>query len=139
MSSPSQSNPQRRSSLRPHSSYSDTAFEDLNPVGGIPIHCQYCPAQDFRRSRLRFEDFKFIFMMRYPVRCLRCSQRQFVSFVIAAISIPSHIKQRRARRTLNQHKHWSEPGKPSTEATTPSHQESTAAADSNPSPPPPHQ
>ena len=47
--------------------------------------------------------------MRYPVRCLRCSQRQLVSFTVAGISVPSHVKQRRARQMVAQHKNWSEP------------------------------
>ena len=30
--------------------------------------------------------------MRYPVRCLRCSQRQLVSFTLAGISLASHVR-----------------------------------------------
>src|SRR5215472_1862633 len=65
---------------------------------GIPFQCQFCPGQAFRRSRLRSSDFWEILLMRYPVRCLRCSQRQTVSFTVAGISVPSHVKQRRARK-----------------------------------------
>ena len=111
MSSTPSSNLKDRRSIRPHSSYNEAAFKDINPSGGVPIQCQHCIAQDFRRSRLHLDDLKHLFMMRYPVRCLRCSQRQLVSFTIAGLSIPSHIKQRRARRILNEHKHWSEPEK----------------------------
>jgi hypothetical protein len=57
-------------------------------------------------------DLKEIFMMRYPVRCLRCSQRQWVSFALAGISVPSHVKQRRARHA-SQQKHWTQPVKES--------------------------
>ena len=102
--------------MRPHSSYNEAAFKESNPAAGVPIQCQFCPAQAFRRSRLRAEDLKHLAMMRYPVRCLRCSQRQLVSFAIAALSVPSHIKQRRARRALNEHKHWTEPGRDTPEA-----------------------
>ena len=112
--SPTTPNPPERSSLQPHSSYDsyDAAFYSGMEAGrGVSIQCQYCPGLRFRRSRLRAEDLTQIFLMRYPVRCLRCSQRQFVSFTVAGISVPSHVKQRRARQTLAQHKHWSEPVK----------------------------
>jgi hypothetical protein len=80
------------------------------PTGsGVSIQCQFCPGQGFRRSTLRAEDLKDIFLMRYPVRCLRCSQRQLVSFTVAGVSIPSHVKQRRAKQIVSQQKHWSEP------------------------------
>jgi hypothetical protein len=80
---------------------------------GIAIQCQYCPGQAFRRSRLRIADLTDLFLMRYPVRCLRCSQRQRVSFTIAGISVPSHVKQRRARHTYAKDKLWQEPVKQS--------------------------
>lgn len=78
---------------------------------GIPIRCQFCSGQAFRRSRLRGPDFMDILQMRYPVRCLRCGQRQLVSFTIAGISVPSHVKQRRAR--LAHTGAWTEPVKES--------------------------
>ncbi len=100
-----------RTDQRPHSSYSDALAAAPSYAGGIVIQCQYCSGQHFRRSRLQAQDFLELFQFRYPVRCLRCSQRQSVSFSIAAVSVPSHVKQRRARRELAQHKHWSEPAK----------------------------
>jgi hypothetical protein len=78
---------------------------------GIPIQCHFCHGQAFRRSRLRGADFWDILLMRYPVRCLRCNQRQMVSFTIAGISVPSHVKQRRAR--LDYKGPWTEPVKES--------------------------
>lgn len=70
--------------------------------GGVPIRCQFCVGQKFRRSRLRSDDFRSLLLMRYPVRCLRCSQRQMVSFTIAGISLPSHVRPQRKRRSLQQ-------------------------------------
>ncbi len=70
--------------------------------GGVPIRCQYCIGQKFRRSRLRAEDVRSLLLMRYPVRCLRCSQRQLVSFTIAGISLASHVRPQRKRRSLQQ-------------------------------------
>lgn len=61
-------------------------------AGGIPIQCQFCVGRNFRRSRWRKADLKQLLLMRYPVRCLRCSQRQWVSFSVAGISLPSHVK-----------------------------------------------
>lgn len=97
--------------MRPHSSYSanDEQFSGVYAGSGVSIQCQFCPGQGFRRSTLRAEDLKDIFLMRYPVRCLRCSQRQLVSFTVAGVSVPSHVKQRRAKQTVSQQKHWSEP------------------------------
>lgn len=70
---------------------------ELSAGGGIPIQCQFCVGRAFRRSRLRGSDLSQLLLMRYPVRCLRCSQRQMVSFTVAGISVPSHVhhKQRR--------------------------------------------
>jgi len=107
------SNSTERSSIRPHSSYDDDVFATMHSRDGVSIQCQHCPAQRFRRSRLRMNDLKQLFRMRYPVRCLRCSQRQMVSFTVAGISVPSHVKQRRARQELSESKHWSEPLKAS--------------------------
>ena len=109
----SKNNLQQRSSMRPHSSYDEALYAASHVGSGVSIQCQYCPGQSFRRSRLRAQDLKHLFFMRYPVRCLRCGQRQTVSFTVAGISVPSHVKQRRARHTLDEHKHWSEPAKAS--------------------------
>ena len=70
--------------------------------GGVPVRCQFCIGQSFRRSRLRSDDIKSLFLMRYPVRCLRCSQRQLVSFTLAGISLASNSRPQRKRRSLQQ-------------------------------------
>ena len=80
----------------------DEEEEYAEERGGVPIRCQFCVGQKFRRSRLRSDDFKSLFLMRYPVRCLRCSQRQLVSFTIAGISLGSNIRPQRKRRSLQQ-------------------------------------
>ena len=64
---------------------------------GVPIRCHYCVGQSFRRSRLRSSDILSLFLMRYPVRCLRCSQRQMVSFTLAGLSLSKHVRPRRKR------------------------------------------
>ena len=67
---------------------------------GTPIQCQFCVGQKFRRSRLRGADIRQLLLMRYPVRCTRCSQRQTVSFTIdgAAYEIDLGPKNARALR-----------------------------------------
>lgn len=66
---------------------------------GTPIQCQFCVGQKFRRSRLRGADIRELLLLRYPVRCTRCSQRQSVSFTVAGVSMPSYLRQRDARTT----------------------------------------
>jgi len=85
----------RRRTEHPHSSHVHTPYLGLDPRNGVPIHCQFCSGQAFRRSTLRSDDFSQIFLMRYPVRCLRCNQRQMVSFTVAGISISSRVKHQR--------------------------------------------
>lgn len=73
----------------------------LNPhhsSSGVPIRCQFCAGQRFRRSRLRFADIKQLLLLTYPVRCLFCSQRQMVSFTVAGVSLPSHVRQPKKKK-----------------------------------------
>lgn len=76
---------------------------DLASSSGIPIQCQFCVGRAFRRSRLRPSDLSQLFLMRYPVRCLRCSQRQMVSFTVAAVSVPSHVHHKQ-RSSSSEHR-----------------------------------
>ena len=74
---------------------------DLKALGGIPIQCQFCVGRSFRRSRLRSSDLPQMLLLRYPVRCRRCSQRQMVRFTVAGVSVPSHVRHMiRFRRRL---------------------------------------
>ena len=49
--------------------------------------CQFCKSSRFLRSTLRTADFGAILFLRYPVRCLRCRQRQFVDFMTASLAL----------------------------------------------------
>ena len=86
-------------------------FEKM--TSGVPLQCQFCVGQSFRRSRLRAGDIPQLLLMRYPVRCARCSQRQTVSFTVAAVSIPSYIRHRQrsgsSQRTSQEISSASEP------------------------------
>jgi hypothetical protein len=95
-----------RTRQRPRSSYNDDIYRDHTMSSGTPLRCQFCSGQSFRRSTLRGADFLQIFLMRYPVRCLRCSQRQLVSFTVAGISVSSSV---RPARPVHTSKNWSEP------------------------------
>jgi DNA-directed RNA polymerase subunit RPC12/RpoP len=88
-------------------SYENIGFNEVSASRGLPIRCQHCSHQSFRRSGLRSTDVTQILLMRYPVRCLRCGQRQMVSFTIAGISLPSARPQRTFESPTS--KHWSEP------------------------------
>lgn len=60
-----------------------------------PVKCQFCTSSQFRRSKLRESDALRLALLEYPVRCLRCSQRQFVPFVLAALSLSSSARHPR--------------------------------------------
>jgi hypothetical protein len=70
-----------------------------NPeTAAITIHrCHFCGAASLRRSRLRFSDFPWLLVLRFPVRCRRCSKRQFVFLTdarqINAASSPHRLQQ----------------------------------------------
>jgi DNA-directed RNA polymerase subunit RPC12/RpoP len=102
------SNSSRR---RRRSSQEREPFFGVDPQNGAPIRCQYCTGQSFRRSSLRSQDLTEILLMRYPVRCLRCSQRQLVSFTVAGISISSSIKINKRRHRNSLPDHWKDPFK----------------------------
>jgi len=74
----------------------------------LDIRCQYCPGQIFRRSRVRARDILPILLMRYPARCVRCGQRQSVSFMVACVAISSKVKQARAQRNTATWKDWTD-------------------------------
>jgi len=96
----------RRKKERSHSSHSRTPYLGLDPLHGVPIQCQFCSGQSFRRSTLRAEDFNQILLMRYPVRCLRCGQRQMVSYTIASLSLSSSVKPKRRHRPVDPSTRW---------------------------------
>jgi hypothetical protein len=96
----------RRRTERPHSTDNHTPYLGVDPYHGVPIQCQFCSGKEFRRSTLRSEDFTEILLMRYPVRCLRCGQRQMVSYTIASLSLSSSVKPRRRHRPVDPSKRW---------------------------------
>jgi hypothetical protein len=57
------------------------------PYAGQHGCCRFCKSRRFIRSSLRGVDVFSIFLLRYPVRCLRCRQRQFTDFLTASLSL----------------------------------------------------
>jgi hypothetical protein len=59
--------------------------------------CHFCGGASLRRSRLRFSDLLWLLVLRLPVRCRRCSKRQFVFLTevqrINAVSTPRTPEQ----------------------------------------------
>jgi DNA-directed RNA polymerase subunit RPC12/RpoP len=93
---------------RATSSQNQPTHSDVSASSGVPIRCQYCSHQNFRRSSLRATDLTQILLMRYPVRCMRCGQRQMVSFTVAGLSLPPSSKPHKSFETPAS-KHWTEP------------------------------
>jgi hypothetical protein len=58
--------------------------------------CRFCPGHEFRRSRFRPRDVFRLLLLRYPVRCLRCRQRQTVTVFAAARAESSKARIERA-------------------------------------------
>ncbi len=98
-----------------HSSTKSDARRSTIPLKTTEFRCEFCPGHSFRRSRLRLQDISALLLLRYPVRCLRCSQRQLVSFSLAGISVPAHIKHQRLPTDAESWRSWTarEEGKPS--------------------------
>jgi hypothetical protein len=109
MSPQDQSDRGARGKHHAHSSYNNAIYGEVSTTKAVPIRCQYCSHQSFRRSSLRSSDFKQLLLMRYPVRCLRCGQRQMVSFTVAGISLPPSNRPQKSSFEVPTSKHWTEP------------------------------
>jgi len=62
-------------------------IERRKPATGKRGGCQYCKSRKFLRSGLRGGDIAAILLLHYPVRCLRCRQRQFTDFLTASMAL----------------------------------------------------
>ena len=93
----------RRHLVRP---YADRPVVEL--AEGV-VGCPLCGNVRFRRSRFRFTDFAELLMMRYPVRCTRCGQRQYTDFNVAMMSFPSRSVGGQRAEGQDTWKNWTEP------------------------------
>jgi hypothetical protein len=67
----------------------------------LPI-CKSCGAEDFRTSHFRGSDLGQLFMLRYPIRCKVCKERDFV-FIGQALSF--RRKKRKKTQAITQNGH----------------------------------
>jgi hypothetical protein len=65
------------------------APQSSGPVDRQRGCCRFCKYRRFLRSGLRVSDIGSMFLLHYPVRCLRCRQRQFTDFMTASLSLSS--------------------------------------------------
>jgi nitrate reductase NapE component len=59
------------------------------------MRCPQCDSGDFKSSRLRPEDFPFLLLLLWPVRCNVCMRRRY-GFLIPALAIRQQEKVDRA-------------------------------------------
>lgn len=84
--------------------------QGLPTAWGAPITCQFCSGQEFRRSKRRTDDISQLLLLSFPVRCIRCGERQYVSFAVAAVSLSSSKRQPRpVHSNRSKETSWSEP------------------------------
>lgn len=70
------------------------------------VGCPFCGNAHFRRSRLRLRDLAEVLMLRYPVRCTRCSQRQFTDLYIAMLSASPKFRGEKPAQGQDSWKSW---------------------------------
>ena len=97
----------RRHLVRP---YDDRPVVEL--AEGV-VGCPHCGNPRFRRSRLRFTDFTELLMLRYPVRCTRCGQRQYTDFNVAMLSFPPRSLGAKTAEGQDTWQNWTDPSLPS--------------------------
>jgi hypothetical protein len=67
----------------------------------LPV-CKSCGAEDFRTSHLRGSDLGQLVMLRYPIRCRVCKERDFI-FIGQALSFRG--KKHKKSHTVAQNGH----------------------------------
>ena len=72
------------------------------------LGCNFCANTKFRRSRVRLPDLAELLMLRYPLRCTRCNQRQYGFFVTAAYALPPKQYDKRIDRGRDTWQAWTE-------------------------------
>lgn len=83
------------------------------PVAEVPegvIACAFCGNTRFRRSRVRLPDLMEVLLLRYPLRCMRCNQRQYGSYLTAGLSLPPKSHGVRVAHGSDTWQAWTEQG-----------------------------
>lgn len=84
-----------------------TASPRVELHGGT-VACGFCGNTRFRRSRLRFHDIRELLLLRCPVRCTRCGQRQYNSYAVAGLALPQKTHGPRLAKGSETWKSWTE-------------------------------
>lgn len=99
--------------------------------------CDWCGNNGFRRSRLRGADAVHLLTFTYPVRCTRCGQRQFVSWIAAVSAFPPRPLSAGPEKGSSMAKNWVEASTMPERSPTPEPAAQAAAATRRgPEPPP---
>ena len=85
--------------------YSAAPTMDVAP--GV-IGCLFCANTKFRRSRVRIHDLRELLLLRYPMRCMRCNQRQYGYFLTAGMALPPRSQGARLAHGKETWKAWTE-------------------------------
>ena len=72
------------------------------------IACQFCAFTRFRRSRVRLGDLSEFALLRMPVRCMRCNQRQYQSVLTTALAVGPKSHGPRLAKGNDTWKNWTE-------------------------------
>ena len=59
------------------------------------MRCPQCDSGDFKSSRLRPEDFPFLLLLLWPVRCNVCLRRHY-AFILPALALRRQEKEHEA-------------------------------------------
>ena len=84
-----------------------SAMPTMSVEPGV-IGCIFCANTKFRRSRVRIHDLRELMLLRYPLRCMRCNQRQYGYFLTAGMALPPRSQSTRVARGKETWKAWTE-------------------------------
>ncbi|HEY0306879.1 MAG TPA: hypothetical protein VGB94_01840 [Acidobacteriaceae bacterium] len=69
--------------------------------------CQFCSGRKFVRSGVRGRaDLMAILLLRYPVRCRRCSERQYTDFLTASMALSAANRSMMHSKTRTTWETW---------------------------------
>jgi hypothetical protein len=84
---------------------------EVRPVVALregELACEFCGYNRFRRSRTRFRDLMELLMMRYPVRCMRCGQRQYFELTFALLAHAPKAQVERVAEGTDTWQNWTQ-------------------------------
>lgn len=86
-------------------------YAEQSPVLDIPsgvVACLFCGNTRFRRSRVRLSDMLEALLLRFPLRCMRCNQRQYGSYLTASIATGTRAHGPHLSKGQDTWKSWTE-------------------------------